>query len=224
MSGRVSEHLIAAKIEQKCDIKRDPVFDHVYKLDFIVDRFKSIAKLIPIGVQVTTRMNDSMKLRKFYEQRKKKTMVDKSVYVEVHPDVDIDAWGAELVYNALVSFAFQKNTGLGDIVGVRVNANISYEFFDIVEALKACETSDTGPGKIVYYKPDKGYGFIARNNDQWFFHISAVSDIELKDEILPNLAVEQNGSVIDHVEVYFDDCGLDSPKNKYRRAENVARY
>ena len=55
MSGKVSEHLIAAKIEQKCDIKRDPIYDHVYKLDFIVDRFKSIAKLIPVGVQVTTR-------------------------------------------------------------------------------------------------------------------------------------------------------------------------
>lgn len=224
MSGKVSEHLIAAKIEQKCDIKRDPIYDHVYKLDFIVDRFKSIAKLIPVGVQVTTRMSDLIKLKKFYDQRIKKTMVDRSVYIEVNPDVDIDAWGSELIYNALVAFVFQKNLNLGDIVGIRINPDISYEFFNIPETLTSSISNSLSPGKIVFYRADKGYGFIARDNEQWFFHISAVTDPQLRDEVLPGLPVEANGSVIEPVEVYFDDCGLDNAKNKYRRAENVTRY
>jgi len=217
MHGMLSEHLIAAKIEQKCDIKKDPTYDHVYKLDFIVDRFKSIAKLIPIGVQVTTKSNDVLKMKRFFEVRKKKMLVDKSIYVEVHSDVDIDNWGSELIYNALVSFAFQKKLKETHILGVRINPDVTYDFFDIEEAIQNyLPESGICSGKIVHYKPNQGWGFIKRDNQQWFFHIHDVDDEKLKNEVLPHLASGDSVSA-----VYFRDMGFDPKDSKYRKAVNI---
>lgn len=212
MNGRLSEDLIIAKIEQKCDIKRDPTYDHVYKLDFIVDRFKSIAKQIPIGVQVTTKLNDYFKQTEFLKERKKKTLVDKSIYVEVDPKVDISNWGSELIYSALVAFTFMKDLATKHISGVRIYPDIIYEFFDIEENIKKNQvaTKNTLTGKIVRYNPKKGFGFIETNeNEKWFFHISSISDKKLKESFLDKAQINpEDNTLAKPIYVNFEDGGL----------------
>jgi len=214
MKGQLNEDLIAAKIEQKCDIKRSPTYDHQYKLDFIVDRFKNIDKLIPIGVQVTLKQNDLSKQEQFLSERKKKTLVDKSIYIEVHPDVDIYNWGSELIYNALVSFVFQKNLGIGDIVGLRINQNITYEFFNIEENVESARAKVSKPsgqilkGQIFRYNPDKGFGFIeGKNSQKWFFHITKVIDDQF-DKFIGNAEYKQNDLLSKPIYVDFENAGV----------------
>lgn len=224
MRGILSENLIIAKIEQKCDIKRDPTFDHVYKLDFIVDRFKSIAKLIPIGVQVTTKINDSVKLRGFLNERQKKTLLDKSIYVEVHPDVDIDSWGSELIYNALVAFAFQRGGISSEIRGVRINPDVSYEFFEIEEVLKSAQTvpeGDTVTGEIVKYFEKRGFGIIKTADGEWFLHINNITDDRLKNNFMPNIQVDADCNVTRPIYVDFENGGFQRQNAKLPMALNI---
>ncbi len=224
MKGILSEDLIIARIEQKCDIKRDPTYDHVYKLDFIVDHFKSIAKLIPIGVQITTKVNDVLKLRRFLEERKKKTLVDKSIYIEVHPNVDINAWGSELVYNALVCFAFQRGIVKDEIGGVRINQDISYEFFDIEETIYNMRNPSEEKnitGQIVKYYPAKGYGKIRSGESEWFFHIYNVTDDRLKNKFIPNIQVDSECNVTRPIYVDFEDGGQQRKDARLPVALNV---
>jgi hypothetical protein len=229
MKGTLNEDLIVAKIEKKCDIKTNPTYDHQYKLDFIVDRFKSIDKLIPIGVQVTIRLNNTTKQKIFLTERKKKTLVDKSIYIEVHPDVDITNWGSELIYNALVSFVFQKKLVKEDIVGLRINPDTTYEFFNIEENIKSARKStqkSTGKilkGKIVRYFPDKGYGFIeTKDTSRWFFHISKVSDNRLTDSFLPNAQINQDdNTLIKPIYVEFEDNGHTRGQDDSPEAINI---
>lgn len=131
MTGKMIEDMILLKIQQKCSIQRDQTFDHVYKLDFIVNQFNSIHKLIPIGVQLTSHLDHIPKMREFFVCRQKKTLVDRSLYIEVHPDVDVDAWGTELIYAAIVSFVFQQELRQHDVYGVRINPDVTFNFFDI---------------------------------------------------------------------------------------------
>jgi cold shock CspA family protein len=135
MRGFVNEDLIVAKLEQRCDIKRDPVYDHKYKLDFIVNGFKKIDRLVHIGVQVTTNPNDAEKQAIFLKERRKHTLVERSLYVKLSPEVDVQNVGAELVYNAIVSFAFQQRLRSKDIMGVLIHADATYDFFELRDAV-----------------------------------------------------------------------------------------
>jgi hypothetical protein len=207
MKGLLTEDIIVARIELKCDIKREPAYDHVYKLDFIVDRFKNIAKLIPVGVQITTRLDDITKMRNFLLERRKKTLVDRSIYIEVHPDVDINNWGAELIYNALVSFVFENRLREKDILGVRIKPDVTYEFFDLEESIK--QRQETHNGKIFRYFPDKGYGFIeVEDKGNWYFDRTSIKDSNLKEKFLAKVKIKtENNNLVRPIYVVFEDGG-----------------
>ncbi len=224
MNGFYSENLIIAKLEQKCDLKRDAVYDHQYKLDFIVDRFKNIDKLIHIGVQVTTNPNDPAKQREFVRERKKKTLVDRSLYVKVAPGVDIDHWGAELIYNAIVSFSFQEDLKQKYVLGVMINPDVTYEFFELEDADDPVAKEKNGflHGTIAKYVKEKGFGFIEAEGGRWFFHINDVEDENLKDNFLPNAEVEpETKKVIRPIYVDFQDGGRTRPEAVANSAHNV---
>ncbi len=221
MKGLLTEDVIVARIEQKCDIKRDPTYDHQYKLDFIVDRFKSIAKLIPIGVQITTRLNDVPKQRVFLLERRKKTLVDRSIYVEVHPDVDINNWGAELIYNALVSFTFKNSLKKIDVSGVRINADITYDFFSLEDSIR--QTHSAIHGKIFKYFPERKYGFIeTKDKGQWYFNNDGITDSNLIENFLPNIQLNSdNNRLVRAIFVDFDDAGYESNDKSVPKAINI---
>ncbi len=211
MRGQLTEELVIAKIQQKCDIKRDPKYDHTYKLDFIIDRFQQIDKLLPIGVQVTINPDDAYKQKVFLAERNKRTLVDRSIYIKVDPGVDIDSYGAELIYQSIVAFAFQRDMLKHNVIGVRINPDVSYEFFPLVEA--SARRGNGAPlasgllGRITKYFPNNGFGFIASDEGDFFFHISDVLEENLKTEVLPNAEIESEG--LKHpIAVTFNDVGV----------------
>lgn len=213
MSGFLNENLIKAKLAKRCDIKEDPIYDHKYKLDFVIDRFKDIDKLVHIGVQVTINPNDSSKQAEFLRERKKASLVDRSLYVKVHPSADIDHWGAELIYTAITAFAFQKDLRSKDVLGVHINQNVTYEFFELAEQSEHPSAQTAGRtlyGKMTAYNKQKGFGFIeADSGGKWFFHFSSIKDDELRDNTLPNAAVNPDTIGLEKpISVEFQDGGF----------------
>ncbi len=205
MVGKLIEETIIAKLESKCDIKRSGIYDHDYKLDFIIDRFKNIDKLIPVGIQITTRINDIVKQRNFLALREKKTLVDKSIYVEVHPDVDISKWGVELIYNAIVSFIYQKKKREEDIIGVRINPDVTFDYFDLADSLR---TGIEMRGKVVQYFSDQNYGFIeSEDNNQWLFDCESIIDSALRLKFIPNIQYVEGTYLKKPIYVDFEDGG-----------------
>ncbi len=226
MNGKLIESLVQAKIEQKCDIQTDPNFDHVYKLDFLVNRFKSIDKIIPIGVQVTTKPKDAVKMKAFLAERRKKRLVDKSVYLEIGADVDLSAWGSELVYNSLVAFAFQKETGYGEIVGIRINSDVSYKIFDIEECINSIEESapEAGSaltGSIFRYFPEKNSGNIKCEQGTWFFHTNEIKDSRLTNSFIPHIKIDDSCNVLRPIYVDFENGGYQRDDAKFPYAINI---
>lgn len=212
MRGQLTEDLVIAKIQQKCDIKREPKYDHVYKLDFIIDRFQQIDKLLPIGVQVTINPDDAYKQKVFLTERLKRTLVDRSIYIKVDPGVDIDSYGAELIYQSIVAFAFQRDMQKHNVMGVRISPDVSYEFFTLGQSATRRASSATPKatglkGRITKYFPNNGFGFITSESGDFFFHISDVIDENLKTVTLPNAEIESEG--LKHpVAVTFSDVGV----------------
>lgn len=119
--------------------------------------------MVQIGIQVTTKPNDVAKQREFLSERKKKTLVDRSLYIEILPSVDVSKWGSELIYNAIVSFAFMKGLRDKDVIGVRINPDVTFVFFDLEKSIKQYQGREAIKGRIVKYFPDKEYGFISAN-------------------------------------------------------------
>ena len=222
MNGNLVESLIMAKLEQKCDVTSDPVYDHVYKIDFLIQKFKNIDRIVALGVQVTTRMHDTYKMKVFLAERQKKTLVDRSIYIEVHPEVNVAAWGSELICNALIAFAFQKGIDQ-DILGVRINPDISYEFFDLSETVENTPTESlrTLSGKITRYYPTSSSGTITTNIGEWFFHLNDVTDERLRTSFIPNIRLGDENRVVRPIYVEFDDGGYQRENVKFPKALNV---
>lgn len=193
VNGRLWEELIIAKMAQKCDIKRDPNIDSVYKLDFIIDRFKEVARSTHIGVQVTTRLDDIGKQREFINAKGRALYVPRSVYLEIEPDVDVSTFGAELSYIAIAAFAFGMERKGADLVGIRIKGDCSYYYFDVGKSPRAfaLPRKEHGPeggqqnegqqerleGMLFKYVSDRGFGFIkTEQKEDFFFHISDLEE------------------------------------------------
>jgi cold shock CspA family protein len=183
------EERLRTKLESLgCRIYHDQTYDHQYKLDFIVNGFRHVARLPEhIGLQVTANKDDFGKQREFIQILKQSFVVPKAVYLEVDPDADVEQGAATLVYAALLTLVFNTAYRKHRIVGLRLARGFSFEFFDLEENIrrlqgvtkghKAPWVDDTGEaplvGKIINFHKEKGYGFIAcasRPNNV-FFHI-----------------------------------------------------
>ncbi|MDA8157494.1 MAG: hypothetical protein M0Z52_13750 [Actinomycetota bacterium] len=192
VNGRLWEELIIAKMAQKCDIKRDPNIDSVYKLDFVIDRFKDVARSMHIGVQVTTRLDDIGKQREFINAKGRALYVPRSVYLEIEPDVDVSTFGAELSYIAIAAFAFGLERKGADLVGIRIKGDCSYAYFEVGKSTRAAQFPRKGyeaggaanqerperlEGTLFKYVSDRGFGFIKTGQkEDFFFHISDLEE------------------------------------------------
>ncbi|MGQ4808240.1 hypothetical protein NKDENANG_01618 [Candidatus Entotheonellaceae bacterium PAL068K] len=189
INGINLEERLRTKLESLgCRIYHDPTYDHQYKLDFIVNGFKDVARLPEhIGLQVTANKDDVSKQREFLQIQKRSFVVPKAVYLEVDPEADVEQGAATLVYAALLTLAFNAAYRKRRVVGLRLTRGFSYEFFDLDENIRHLHGveqdlgfSRTSPlseevlvGRIINFHKEKGYGFIAcvsRPNNV-FFHI-----------------------------------------------------
>ena len=183
------EERLRTKLEALgCRIYYDQTYDHQYKLDFIVNGFRDVARLPEhIGMQMTANKDDVTKQREFVYVQKKNIIVAKAVYLEADPVADIEQGAATLVYAALLTLVFNRAYRYRRVVGLRLTRNFSFEFFDLEENIRRLLDMDKTVkpqrsvtlseellvGKIINFNKEKGYGFIeceSRPNNV-FFHI-----------------------------------------------------
>ena len=183
------EERLRTKLEALgCRIYYDQTYDHQYKLDFIVNGFRDVARLPEhIGMQMTANKDDVTKQREFVYVQKKNIIVPKAVYLEADPVADIEQGAATLVYAALLTLVFNRAYRYRRVVGLRLTRNFSFEFFDLEENIRRLLDMDRTVkpqrsvtlseeslvGKIINFNKEKGYGFIeceSRPNNV-FFHI-----------------------------------------------------
>ena len=202
------EERLRTKLEAMgCRIYYDQTYDHQYKLDFIVNGFRDVARLPEhIGMQVTANKDDVTKQREFVYVQKKNIIVPKAVYLEADPAADIEQGAATLVYAGLLTLVFNRAYRYRRVVGLRLTRNFSFEFFDLEENIRRLLEMDKTVkpqrsvtlseellvGKIINFNKEKGYGFIeceSRPNNV-FFHIRN----EVADDVLTQIESVQEES------------------------------
>jgi cold shock CspA family protein len=180
-----------------CRILKDNVYDHEYKIDFVINAFEGIARLVQIGVQLTLDTDNLRKMSEFCKIQETHKIVPKAVYVELDSNLDIERSGATLVYSALVYFAFSKQHATDTVIGLRIRSDGSLEFFDLKRKLMELRRLTGQPegallqGAIKKYNAQRGYGFIQGEDpkDSYFFHISSIHD----ESLTRQLELEQIG-------------------------------
>lgn len=202
------EERLRTKLEALgCRIYYDQTYDHQYKLDFIVNGFRDVARLPEhIGMQITANKDDVTKQREFLYVQKKNIIVPKAVYLEADPVADIEQGAATLVYAALLTLVFNRAYRYRRVVGLRLTRNFSFEFFDLDENIRRLLEMDKTVkpqrpvtlseellmGKIINFNKEKGYGFIeceSRPNNV-FFHIRN----DVADDVLTRIESVQEES------------------------------
>lgn len=181
------EERLRTKLESLgCRIYYDQTYDHLYKLDFIVNGFRDVARLPQhIGIQVTAKKDDATKQRDFLQIQKRSFVVPKAVYLEADPEADMEQGAATLVYAALLSLVFNRTYRNRRVIGLRLSRGFSFEFFDLEESVRRLQGIDLErrfpaqvseeilAGRVINFHKEKGYGFIeceSRPNNV-FFHI-----------------------------------------------------
>jgi len=198
------EERLRTKLETLgCRIYYDQTYDHQYKLDFIVNGFRDVARLPEhIGIQVTANKDDAIKQREFWQVQKKSFVVPKAVYLEADPAADLEQGAAALVYAALLSLVFNRAYRHRRVVGLRLTRSFSFEFFDLEENIRRLQNGQNGDkgvkplrpvvvhedllvGKIINFNKEKGYGFIecAGRPNNVFFHIRN----EISEDVLAKI-------------------------------------
>jgi hypothetical protein len=204
------EERLRTKLESLgCRMYYDQTYDHQYKLDFIVNGFRDVARLPEhIGIQVTANKDDIVKQREFLQVQKKSFVVPKAIYLEADPTADLEQGAAALVYAALLSLVFNRAYRHRRVVGLRLTRSFSFEFFDLEENIQRLQNGDKGTkpqrpatvnedllvGKIINFNKEKGYGFIecAGRPNNVFFHIRN----EVSEDVLAKMeatAEEETG-------------------------------
>jgi hypothetical protein len=202
------EERLRTKLEALgCRIYYDQTYDHQYKLDFIVNGFRDVARLPEhIGLQITANKDDVVKQREFMHVQKKSFVVPKAVYLEADPTADLEQGAATLVYAALLALVFSREYRHRRIVGLRLTRNFSFEFFDLEENIRHLQGLERLPkiprgiasseeplvGKIINFNKEKGYGFIACESrpNNVFFHIRN----EVAEDVLAHIETAEEES------------------------------
>ncbi|MEZ5361268.1 MAG: hypothetical protein R2748_02725 [Bryobacterales bacterium] len=155
----VEDRLVALLERFGCRIQRDEILDHRHLLDFVVLELPEFQTLLsqPIGVQVTGRLGDLEKQRRFQERVESSPYTRKNFYVEIDRETDLERGGAFALLVAIADYALQRELHGAKTRGLRVFADNSFEFFSLDEnssartaslmLVRAAGMADPGPIK-----------------------------------------------------------------------------
>jgi hypothetical protein len=131
-----------------------------------------------VGVQVTADTDDLAKQREFLEVQRRLRPVQKSIYLALDSQLDVEGGGEYAVFVALGTCIFDRANRDRRVIGVRIYRDFSFEMFDIEDNLKGAKSlrieSDGQQiwleGRINYYKRLERFGFIGWDGapDFWF--------------------------------------------------------
>lgn len=176
LNGKDLEARLKARLtEIGCVLESSETADHTYKLDFLLYRLAGIMKPLPIsvGVQVTADPMDRQKQRDFLEVQRRLRPVQKSVYLLIDSQLDVEGGGAYAVLVALGAAIYGRATRDQRVLGLRVAKDYTFESFDLAAAPGDVVVAPDGnwiTGTINYYKRAERFGFIGWDGtpDHWF--------------------------------------------------------
>jgi hypothetical protein len=181
ISGKDLEDRLKSRLkEMGCLIESKEKYDHEFKLDFMVYRLAGFEKPLPIsvGVQVTADTDDLDKQREFLEVQRRLRPVQKSIYLALDSQLDVEGGGEYAVFVAVGACIFDRSNRDRRVIGVRIYRDFSFEMFDIEDNLKGAKSfrieSDGQQiwleGRVNYYKRLERFGFIGWDGapDFWF--------------------------------------------------------
>ncbi len=196
-------------------------YKDTYNLDFIINGMEDIPAHINLGVCVSSTPDDFDAISKF-STASKRGIVLKSVYIEIHEDVEAEA-AILVAFAVCLSVLFDRKYQNSKALGVKIQEDCSFVVFDLDESVQRLENmlvdgdtaiGDELDGRIIAYFTDKGFGFVQNEeNRKYFFHIANVVDDELRAR-LPGYVL---GEIIP---VVFQFGGNDG--KKYPKAINVS--
>jgi hypothetical protein len=234
LTGIDVEQRLRTRLEQWCSIEADEVLDHQYKFDFVVNRFKKIPKLgVSMGVQVTVNIDARPKRQAFLNIHRDAEFAPKAVYLEVecHPYASNLEGIANVAALALGNLAFGREYRGTKVIGLRINRDLTFDFFDLEQSGNVemspetiiAKTSDLA-GSITAFSRESGDGFVASEGypDGLYFQVKDV-DSPASQELLRERNGEWKGRYhyfSQPFPVLFDVGGID-PGQTRPRALNI---
>jgi hypothetical protein len=205
-------------------VLHDRALDHEFKIDFVVQSFPDNLSFDSIGVQLTCFLDNREKMKAFLDASAGRRKFRRCLYLEIEQGVDLEREGRAMLMTVLMNVQFNRACAAAGVLGARIFADGGYELYNLAERMKKLEAPPAAaapvpaPGKpapfvrsartgvLTQYHPDKGFGFITAAGTDYFFHIGAVNDPNLRDELaeLPRW----NGAADLSREVIFLDMGV----------------
>ena len=135
----VEDRLVALLERFGCRIQRDEILDHRHLLDFVVLELPEFQTLLPqpIGVQVTGRIGDIEKQKRFQERVQTSPYTRKNFYVEIERETDLERGGAFALLVAIADYALERDLNSSKTRGLRVFSDNTFEFFHLDSAATA---------------------------------------------------------------------------------------
>lgn len=214
VSGKDLEDRLKSRLERMgCLIESKEKYDHEFKLDFMLYRLAGFEKPLPIsvGVQVTAATDDLDKQREFLEVQRRLRPVQKSIYLALDSQLDVEGGGEYAAFVALGCCIFDRVNREKRVIGVKINRDFSFELFDLEGNLRGGQSQRSDPerqdvwidGRVNYYKRLEKFGFIGWDGtpDFWFGR-NNVQDPELLGML------DNSESYISGTPIVFQSAGI----------------
>jgi hypothetical protein len=118
-----------------CEIATNSDLNHKQKLDFVVLHLPyNLSYRCPIGVQVTGYPDQGDKMNEFFQINKNSLVVDKVLYMEFDPKVDLENGGGTAALYSIADIAYNRSNQ-SKVGAVRIFDDLTYEFFNIEERI-----------------------------------------------------------------------------------------
>ena len=107
--GLDAEYRVRTKLDKYgCTLQSNETLDHRFKLDWVVTQLPDTQRFFSLGVRVTSVLNNHEKMNAFLLAREDSQSVDKAIYIEMAPGVDLESGGSLVIFNALVAFLHDR--------------------------------------------------------------------------------------------------------------------
>lgn len=129
-------------------VERNDDWDSNNNIDFVVFYIPNLQRIQSIGVQLTPKLDDSPRMNEFVEGNTGEAkLVDRVLYIEVDPALQLDGPGGDLVAFVIRQFQMDRSWQNHDAAGARLFSNMTYEMFNIRDhGQSARSTRERGAG------------------------------------------------------------------------------
>ncbi len=113
-------------------------------IDFVVFYIPNLQRIQSTGVCITSKLDDSSRANEFVEANSGEgRLVDRILYIEIDPALQLDGPGGDLVSFVIRQFQMDRSWQSLDAAGARLFGNMTYELFSLREGNQGGRKRDT---------------------------------------------------------------------------------